>query len=97
MTDNLTILNAVCEPISTPETPYAGKGWLLNVPADQTACTKDGTNPQTAVSNPLVLSPSFNADFSPHELPQKSAPLSSSLSKPPHKASTRRSRKRLRP
>jgi DNA-binding XRE family transcriptional regulator len=87
------MLNAVREAISTTEAPLTVKGWSPDTLSDQTTCTNAGTNPQTPVSDQFVLSHSFNADFSPHELPQRSAPLFSSLSRPPHKASAGRSRK----
>jgi hypothetical protein len=93
MSDTLAILNAVSEPISTPEAPMTGTYWSPSTLSDHITCTIVGTNPQIAESRSLILSPSTCEGFSSEELTQRPAALFSSLSATPRRASKGKSRK----
>ena len=93
MSDTLTTLNAVCEPICRLVAPLTGMDWSPDTLSDQTACTNAGTNPQKAISTALIVSPSLHAELYPDDLPQWTGPLFSSSSRTPPRLFTHRSRK----
>jgi hypothetical protein len=93
MSDTLTTLNAVCEPICRLVAPLTGMDGSPDTLSDQTACTNAGTNPQNATSTPLIVSPSLHSELYPGDLPQWTGPLFSSSSWTPPRLFAHRSRK----